>query len=61
MFRLREVNDHVFTIERAAHNGLYCVTLRAGLTVMAKLRYDNGREAWSAYRSSPERFMESAR
>ena len=60
MFRMREVKGHVFTIERDAHNGLYTVLLRSGVTVMAKMRFDTGREAWAAFRSSPETFMNKA-
>lgn len=61
MFQSREVKGHVFTIERATHNAMYCVTLRAGVTLMAKALFDTGRDAWQAYRSSPENFMLSVK
>ena len=60
MFKIREVKGHVFTIERSAHNGMYCVTLRSGVTLMAKCLFDTGRDAWRAFRSSPETFMSEA-
>lgn len=60
MFNLREVKGHVFTIERNGVNGMYVVTLRSGVTVMAKMVFDTGRAAWAAYRSSPETFMNNA-
>lgn len=57
MFRLRISGDHVISIERTAHNGMYTVTVRVGVTLIHKVRFDTGREAWIAYRSSPERLM----
>lgn len=57
MFRCRIVKDHCFTIERSSASGIYTVTLRAGITILAKMRFDTGRAAWQAFRSSPETFM----
>lgn len=57
MFQIRNSGDHVIAIERIAHNGMYVVTIRSGVTMLHKVRFDTGREAWAAYRSSPERIM----
>lgn len=57
MFRLRTSGDHTITIERAPHNGMYTVTIRAGVTLIHKARFDAGRDAWRAFKSSPEKQM----
>lgn len=59
-FRLRETKEHTFTLERNATNGMYTVKVRAGITIMVKLTFDNGRDAWRAFRSSAETLMNEA-
>lgn len=54
MFNLREAKGHTITIERHEHNGMYTVQHRAGVTVVHKVSFDTGREAWRAFRLAYE-------
>ncbi len=57
MFKTREANGHVVTLERSGARGMYTLTVRAGVTLIHKVRFDTGREAHAAFRLSPETIM----
>jgi hypothetical protein len=59
MFRSRNSGDHVLTLERSTPRGMYVLTMRSGITLIHKARFDAGREAWRAFRSSPETIMQN--
>lgn len=57
MFKIREAKSHTVVMERNSVNGMYTVTYRSGVTVVAKAHFDTGREAHAAFRMSAETFI----
>lgn len=57
MFDVCQRQDHTHIIERNSITGIYTVTIRSGITVIAKHSFDKGRDAHKAYRLSAETFI----
>lgn len=57
MFNLRQVRNHVHTIERNNVSGMYTVQIRAGISLIAKMSFDSGREAHKAFKLSADTFI----
>lgn len=57
MFKLRQTCDHVHIIERNTISGRYTVAIRSGITLIARMSFDSGREAHRAFNLSAETFI----